>query len=472
MNGWRVVAVVLTLKACVLVVDATIRLYLGDSAAYLAGAQDHRWLPTDRSFTYSLFLEWLVLPTGRLHYVLLWQALAGTGIAWLLWHTLVRRLGAAPSAAAVAACLLAIEPAQLYLERMVMAETLGLCAFVGCVTAACAYLASARVAWLPVVAALGVVAVSLRMGYLPVVVVVSAGLPLLWLISQDGPGWRRAATHGLVAICSVYALHEGYRQGVGWHFGISPTYLPRAGFMQMGLVAPLIRPEHLARVGLPSDFEQTLRYPLGDRRARMAHMWAPGGLTHTLRSRDVPVEEVARPLARMALRDNPWGLVPMGLDTVGDYFREGSIQHALDNDLGRREIPPDLLRVLRDRWGYDAEGLPTRVAPVSVWYEHAHWWLVSCLLVLVPVGVAHAVVAWGTPHRLTAVLLALVSIGLVVSHVLFVNVALFRYLQPLPFFVLLHVAALAASRAKTVADAASGVCRQQRRGTAQRFDDV
>ena len=87
---------VLMLKAGVLVLDTTVRLYLGDSAAYLAGAQDHRWLPTDRSFTYSL-----------------------------------------------------------YLERMVMAETLGLCAFVGCIAAACAYLASARVAWLPVVAALG-----------------------------------------------------------------------------------------------------------------------------------------------------------------------------------------------------------------------------------------------------------------------------------------------------------------------------
>lgn len=433
---------VLMLKAGVLVLDTTVRLYLGDSAAYLAGAHDDRWLPTDRSFTYSLFLDWLIMPTGRLHHLLLWQALAGTGVAWLLWHTLTRRLGVGRSAAAIAACLLAVEPAQLYLERMVMAETLGLCAFVACVAAACAYVASSRAAWLPVVAGLGVVAVSFRTGYLPVVLVVSAGLPLLWLVSQGGPRWRRTVTHGLIALCSVFAVHQGYRQWVGMLFEIPPTYLPRAGFMQLGLVAPLITPEHLVRVGLPADFEQTLRFPLGDRRARMAHMWEPGGLTRALRSRGVPVEDVARPLARMALRDNPWGLVPMGLDTVGDYFRADSIQHGLDNDLGRREIPPDLLRALRERWGYEADGLPTRVTPVSAWYEHAHWWLVSCLLVLVPVGVAHAVVAWGTPHRLTAVLLALVSLGLVVSHVLFVNVALFRYLQPLPFFVLLHVAAL------------------------------
>ena len=446
MGAWRVLAVVLALKAGVLLLDSTVRLYLGDSAAYLAGAQDHRWLPTDRSFTYSLLLEGLVLPTGRLHVLLLWHALAGAGIAVMLWHLLVRYLGVPRRVAVGAACILALEPAQLYLERMVMAETFGLLAFAGGVAASCAYLASRRAAWLPVVALLGVSAVSLRMSYLPVVLVISAALPLLVLAAPGARAIGHVAVHLLLALSSVAVCHEGYRQAVGAWFDVAPTYLPRAGFMQMGLVAPLITSEHLARVGLPPDIERDLRYPLADRRARMAHMWAPGGLTQTLRRHGVAVEEVARPLSRMALAERPFALVPMGLDTVGDYFRPASIRHALDNDLGRREIPAEVLYELRERWGYHAEGLPTRVTPVSLWYQHTHWWLVACLLVLVPLGWLHLVLEWRTSCGPYVLLLALVGTGLVASHILFVNVSLFRYLQPLPFFVVAHTVALVTRR--------------------------
>jgi hypothetical protein len=424
-------------KTVFLVADHTVRLYLGDSAAFLAGAEDTRWLPTDRSFVYALLLRGLVWPTGWLHTLLAWQALAGVVVAWLLAWVLEHRLHQPRVFAVTAAVALALEPAQLYLERMVLAETAGLLAFVLFVAAASSYLVRREVAWLVVTAMLGVASASLRTNYLPVVLVLSCTLPLLLVASAGHPvRWRRIAMHVLLACCATAALHTGYRYTVARTFDVAPAYLPRAGFMQLGLVVPLVTPDHFERVGLPRDFETRLDYPIADRRARMAHMWAAGGLTRALREDGVDVERVARELSRMAIADNPLGLVHLGVDTVGDYFRAGSIRHGLDNDLGRRRIPSELLRGLNESWHYDATGLPTRVTPVSWYYEHtAPWWLVACLLLLAPLAALHLLAHWHTSVRIQALLLALVSVGLVLSHVLFVNVAFYRYLQPLPFFV-------------------------------------
>jgi hypothetical protein len=435
-----VFVVLLALKTTVALLDPTIRLYLGDSAAYLAGALDLGWLPSDRSFTYSLLLAALVRPTGSLWTLLVWQSIAGAGVALLLWVTLVRRLAVSPGLALAAACLLALEPAQLYLERMVLAETFGLLAFAGFFAAGGAYLASRRPAWLPAIAALGLLAASLRLNYLPVVLVVSIGVP--WLrAAAGGRGlpWRVLATHGVVALCSVVVMHSGYRYAVAIGFDAKPGYLARAGFMQLGLVTPLLTDEHLERAGLPSGFGERLRYPLAERRARLAHMWSPGGLADQLREGHFDVEEVSRDLFRMAVADDPLGLPRLGLQTAADYFRADSIQHALDNDLGRREIPDDLLRTLRDRWRYDADGLPSRRTLISRYYEHAIWWLVACLILLVPLSVSHVAVGWRTPRAPQVLLAALIGIGLVLSHVLFVNVPFYRYLQPLPFFVLANI---------------------------------
>jgi hypothetical protein len=47
-----VVGAIVVLKAVLLALDPTIRLYLGDSIAFLWGAMDDGRLPDDRSFTY------------------------------------------------------------------------------------------------------------------------------------------------------------------------------------------------------------------------------------------------------------------------------------------------------------------------------------------------------------------------------------------------------------------------------------
>jgi hypothetical protein len=436
---WRaasVVIAVIAVKAIFLWLDPTIRVYLGDSAAYLWGAIDGGRLPEDRSFTYSLIIRAVAGPYESLMPLIRWQSLAGVVTAVILYLTLARRFDVRHGVAVVAACVLAVEPAQLYYERMVLAETFGLVAFAAFFATACAYLASRRAIWLPTAALCGLAAVTLRLNYLPVVLVISLVLPLLPLLDRSTASRMVTVKHFALSTLCVVAFHAAYTVRVGALFGVSPTYLPRSGFLRLGLVLPLVRPEHFARVGLPSDLETELGYAIADPHARMPHLWAPGGLVRALRARGLDVERVANELSRMAVVDNPFGLVRLGIYTLGDYFRPEEIQTALENDLGRRAIPPDALWNLREHWGYDATDLHARATVVSRYFEAGTVWLVACLVLAIPLGLLNLAVSWSTPQRSYALLVCLFGVGLVLAHVLFVPVAFYRYLHPLPFFVL------------------------------------
>ena len=436
------IAALIALKALGLLLDSTVRIYLGDSAAYLYGALDDGRLPDDRSFTYSFLIRALAGPFEDVRALLVWQTIAGVAVAALLWLVLTRLFATPRGVAAIAALLLAVDPGQLYYERMVLAETFGLFWFVLFYASAARYLGSGRSAWLIAAALLSLLAITFRLNYLPVVLVISVALPLIRHVSKRGMLWRITVVHVAISIASVVASHGLFQYWVSMIFSSPPGYIARAGFMQLGLVAPLVRPEHFERVGLPRDFAEHLQYRLDEPDNRMLHMWRAGGLTREIQRQGLKIEPVARELSGMALADDPLGLVRMGLATVENYFTPEGIRHALDNDLGRRQIPYDVLWSLREHWNYDAVGLPTSVTIVSRYFEVGTWWLVACLFLLLPLSVITIAVYWRTPLRSQALLAGLIGIGLVLAHVLFVAVAFYRYLHPLPFFVLLHAAVL------------------------------
>lgn len=74
------------------------------------------------------------------------------------------------------------------------------------------------------------------------------------------------------------------------------------------------------------------------------------------------------------------------------------------------------------------------------------WWLVGSLLLLAPLSAAAIVAAWRTPLRAQVLLAGVIAIGMVLAHLLFVNVAFYRYLHPLPFMVGLTVLPLVSAR--------------------------
>jgi hypothetical protein len=248
--------------------------------------------------------------------------------------------------------------------------------------------------------------------------------------------------HGVVAACSVAVLHTGYRQMVAFIFAVPPTYMASGGFMQMSLVVPLIRPEHFARAGLPADFGAHLEYPLDDPDARSAHAWEPGGLASAITTRRVDLEPTARALSRMAVLDDPVGLVRLGLHTSANYFRPAMARWALEDDLGRRPYPATLIESLRDDWGYDGRGVPFRPTAISGYFAQSVWWLAACLCLTVPIAGLNLLMSWTTAMRAYAVLGTIATAALVAATILFVIVALYRYLHPLPFLLMLNAVPL------------------------------
>jgi hypothetical protein len=444
-----VVLVVGALKLAALLIDPTIRLFMGDSASYLNAAVDN-WLPSDRSFVYPVLIKLLVVPFKSLWALLYWQTLAGIGTAVLLWTTLVHRLAVPHGLATMAACVLAIGPGQLFYERMVMAETLGLLAFAGFVAVCARYLVSGKARTLWVVAFLGLLAASFRLNYVPVVTVISLALPLLRGFDSGLPrDWRRLAAHTAVAFCAFLALHGTYQRLVGYFFGVPPGYIARVGFMRVGLVAPLIKPEHFVRVGLPADFAEHLAYDLSNPDTRPSQFWGMGGLVDAIAQRGLEIDRVGRELAAMAIADDPLGMLRLGLHTLGNYFRPPLARLRLETDLARvPDYPEKVVADVRTRWGYDVGGLPQRVTPMSRYFEIGSWGLVACLFLLAPLALVNAAVHWRDPRRTQILLCASIGVGLVMTHVLFSSIASYRYLHALPYFTLLNVVPLISGKGR------------------------
>jgi hypothetical protein len=456
--------VVGVLKLVALTIDPTIRLFMGDSASYLNAAVDN-WLPSDRSFVYPVLIKALVVPFKSLWALLYWQTLAGIGVAVLLWLTLVYRLAVPRGLALAAACVFAVGPAQLFYERMVMAEAFGLLAFAGFFAVCGIYLATGRASTLWLVAFLGLIAVSFRLNYVPVVTVISLALPVLRAFDPAVPReWRRLLVHTAVAACAFLAFHGTYRHLVGYFFEVPPGYIGRVGFMRVGLVAPLIKPEHFVRVGLPADFAEHLSHDLANPDTRPSQFWGMGGLVDAIAQRGLEVDRVGRELASMAVADDPLGIVRLGLHTLGNYFRPPLAKLRLDTDLARvPDYPEKVVNNVRTRWGYDLEGLPQRITPMSRYFEIGSWGLVACLFLLAPLALINVAVHWRDPRRVQILLCALIGIGLVMTHVLFSSIASYRYLHALPFFTLVNLLPLISrTKASGVRDQGSGVSRDQR----------
>jgi hypothetical protein len=378
------------------------------------------------------------------------QTIFGTGAALLLYAWLAFGLRVRPAWAMAAAALFAVEPSQWFYERMMMAEATGLLAFALFFGALSLYVVSGRWRWIALYAALGVLAVALRISFLGVVLPLCALAPAVRALCVRAPDRGRPlvaalrfALHFLVAMaCTLYA-HGAYKRWYGDLAGTRPDYTAQTGVFRLGLVVPLVKPEHFRNTGVSPQVLDEVELPLDDPRAREAHIWMQGGLLEVLRRHSPDAESVARKLSIRAARGDPFGLAAIGFSTVSDYFDAGVAGARLQDDLGTRALEPGMLEELRRYLRYEAEGLERASTPAARWFAAGAPWLVFCLFALAPLALAALWLGWALPRRELRVLLALTSLGLVAAHLLFSHIVSFRYLHPLPWFVLANAAVLA-----------------------------
>lgn len=440
----QLAAWLLGLKCLLLLIDPHLRIFLGDSASYLHAAATG-WVPPDRSFTYPWLVSVTAVATRSAFSLVLLQSLFGVATCLLLFWMLRRMAGLGRWAASLPCLLLAIEPSQLFYERMLMAEAAGGLALMSCIAGVLAYVHSGRLRWVPLFAFAGIAAVSMRLSLLPVVLGLSVLAPLLraWLHAGIEDRGRplvavlRLALHLGAVLLVTLALHSGFKQLHALASGGSADYMRAQGQMRLGLVAPLVQPEHLERVGLPASLLDSLEVPLHDHRAREAHIWMRGGLWEAIRTHagnDPEAQVLARKIAVRALQSDPLGLVRMGSATFGDYFDRGVAQPRMADDLGVKPPPPALVEAIRSQLGHDIESIHSRRTPIAAAFENSSGWLTLVLFMLAPLSLLLLALQARSGRRVrsaTALVLGFAGLGLVASQFLFSHIVSFRYLHPL-----------------------------------------
>lgn len=412
--------------------------HFGDSGAYLATALV-KGIPNDRSFTYGFLLRPLVLRSHSFEPVLAVQILASAMASVVLGIVLLRYFRAKPAVAAIFACLSAIEPIQLMSERFVMTEAIATFVFAFYVWAAVAFVASKRILTLVAVQILGVICVSLRYSFLPLVLLLSVILPILTVYNRSRRDWRPTLIRLAAAVLASQALLAGYRHLYGHLAHSKPAYLSRDGEFLVADMAPLVTEQDFPLAGERSLLFQKIRIPLGDITNRRLHRWVDGGLCQAILQIAKGDEDLANSLARKtalrAMKRDPVGVLRLGFSTYRDFLRSKSMTWALELDEGHFVGPTQNdINTIRNWFGVDA--LDRKYESVTKrWHRAAAPW--CSLIVLIPW--LYALEMFWHRRRITAFdsILLLSALCLLGSAIVPVEIANPRYLVPLPWLALL-----------------------------------
>jgi len=425
----------------------------GDSGAYLATALI-KYIPPDRSFTYGFLLRPLVLHSHSFRPVLLLQILASGAASVLLGTFLLRYFRAKPALAVASAVISAIEPLQLMAERFIMSEAVATFGFALYLSLAASFLKSRRI--LPLIAAqiAGVLLVTLRYSFLPLVLILSVALPILAAYTTGRINWRAFLIRLVCAVAVSQMLFAGYRHLYGFLAHTKPAYLSRDGDFLLADMAPIITTGDFPIPAERVRFLQRLRIPLNDLRNRRLHRWVDGGLCQVVLEIANGDEELANKLARKtalrAMTRDPAGVLRLAFSTYKQFFSHKYLVWALQLNEGHFVGPTaNDVKMIRDWFGVDA--MDRKYESVT-----KKWQGSSALWCGLMVGLPWLYLIEMLWHRkqVSAVdwLLLFCAYSLLGCAIGPVDVAYPRYLMPLPWLSVLIIGVMVARLIRSTGD--------------------
>ncbi|HLQ76479.1 MAG TPA: hypothetical protein VK210_03945, partial [Terriglobia bacterium] len=240
---WLALTMVLScLKLIMFVLDSNPQVFLGDSGTYLATAQA-KLIPPDRSFVYGFLVRLLTRNSHSLHSVVAAQAFAGIATSLLVAYILIRFFNTRFVIAALAAIVLTLEPQQLLFERFVLTESFSTAAFALLVFLALEYLRGRRLWVLACMQVAGVILISLRMTFLPAVLITTILAPIIAFWRERKRGLWPVGVHLAISVVLFAGLHSGYKHWYGWLANQPPAYSYADGFFLIANVSTLVTPE-------------------------------------------------------------------------------------------------------------------------------------------------------------------------------------------------------------------------------------
>jgi len=279
-----------------------------------------------RSSVYSGLIPLFGLPTHSLSPMVAVQNVMGGLTAFLLAYALIKFLAVRPWIGILAGVAFALDPVQLFHEHYILSETTTVLAMALFLAVALQYLSDCRLFTLMEASFMGIVLVSLRFVYLPLVLATAAIIPVVaWFPA------RKMRLHGkalaaclLVSLGATCVFHIGYRHLTGWIYDREPAYQYEAGFFLLGTVSPLIKATDIDDPRVAQAFKQTSeRFPR-DYLYRNSQLWEPDGLVWTIRrayNDDRAANAAAENLARKVIRQHPLDFLKLSWETYCAFWR-------------------------------------------------------------------------------------------------------------------------------------------------------
>jgi hypothetical protein len=440
-------ALLLVLVKCIqFAVDSQV-LFYDDSGAFLLNALGYAFIP-ERSYIYAALIRLFSVSTHSLRAIVAMQIVMGGITAWLLAFILLRFFAVRAWIAILAAVAFAFDPVQIVHEHLIMAETTAMLAVALFLAVALEYLRKHSSPWLVGVSLLGILLVSLRIVYLPVVLACAVLLPIgAWLASPRRIPWALAI--GLLMSCgSTFLFHTGYQYLTGKLAGREPAYHYRTGDFLVSVVAPLIRPEDAkdARVADAIRDQNLSRVPLSDPDLRTWQMWSPKGFVARLRTvfqgDFAAATRAGDKLARATIYRDPWGYVRLGFHTYLEYWQElRRLKQILPKENGSPPVPvvsETGARMISAVFGVDVSDQHTLYTPSRRYHLLGRYWNVFLLLSPFLAGLA----LWSGWRMPGAAPLFIWSLLLFAATFLGASEVAYRYVHPFSFTVIAAIAVL------------------------------
>lgn len=358
---WPFCLLILTLKFVLLALDASPKMFMGDSGSYLWTALSG-WIPPDRSFFYGYLIRWLSISTHSLTSLLILQTFLGALTAILVALLCLKIFNLSPRLSYVAGLLCAIDPLQLVWERYVLTETISLFLYATMLAFSLYYLRQRRLWQLACVQILAVLVISFRLSYLLVVQASAIALPLIAFFPMLREGFKSArrlagvksvAVHLAFSLLLMFALHFAYKQLNGRLSGRPPAYLYSSGFSILAAWAPTLLPSDSPDRRLSQIISQGDQFHLSNMRLRNTQLYSRGNLLDRWKQAEpdwLIADRVAKQTALHSLLHRPTGVFTLGAKTFLQYFDFRQTRRQANSDLGNADWPKPMTATMADRF--------------------------------------------------------------------------------------------------------------------------